>query len=220
MSDERVLSPDHTTTLDEPRWRQMLAVPALVAGLAILAIGMVVVRNGTVPRWERSIFRAINDLPQFLYRPLWPFQQLGNLLVGPVVAIVVALLHRYRLAIAVLIATVAKLASERLVKVIASRQRPGTSIGPDVHLRGVVSPSGESFVSGHAVLIAALAGLVTPYLPGRWKVLPWVVVCLVMVTRVYVGAHNPLDVVCGAGLGLAIAGAINIFLGPRPERPL
>ena len=220
MSDERVLSPDHTTTLDEPRWRQMLAVPALVAGLAILAIGMVVVRNGTVPRWERSIFRAINDLPQFLYRPLWPFQQLGNLLVGPVVAVVVALLHRYRLAIAVLIATVAKLASERLVKVIASRQRPGTSIGPDVHLRGVVSPSGESFVSGHAVLIAALAGLVTPYLRGRWKILPWVVVCLVMVTRVYVGAHNSLDVVCGAGLGLAIAGAINIFLGPRPERPL
>jgi glycosyltransferase 2 family protein len=220
MSNERVLTPDRTTTSDEARWRQPLAVPALVAGLVILAIGMVVVRNGTVPRWERSIFRAINDLPEFLYRPLWPFQQLGNLLVGPAVAIVVALLHRYRLAIAVLIATVAKLASERLVKVIASRQRPGTSIGPDVHLRGVVSPSGESFVSGHAVLVAALAGLVTPYLPGRWKVLPWVVVFLVMVTRVYVGAHNPLDVVCGAGLGLAIAGAINIFLSPRSRRPL
>jgi membrane-associated phospholipid phosphatase len=220
MSADDVLSSDHVTPSGEARWRQPLAVPALVAGLVILAIGMLVVRNGSVPRWERSIFRAVNDLPQFLYRPLWPFQQLGNLLVGPAVALVAALLHRYRLAIAVLIATIAKLASERLVKVMASRQRPGTSIGPDVHLRGDVSPSGESFVSGHAVLIAALAGLVTPYLPGRWKIVPWVVVGLVMVTRVYVGAHNPLDVVCGAGLGLAIAGAINIFLSPRPQRQL
>ena len=217
MNAEPVLSADDTAMRDGARWRQPLAAPALVVGLVILAIGMVIVRNGTVPRWERSIFRAVNDLPEFLYRPLWPFQQLGNLLVGPVVAIVAAVLHRYRLAIAVLIATVAKLVCERLVKVVASRQRPGTSIGPDVHLRGNVPAGGESFVSGHAVLIAALAGLVMPYLPGRWKVVPWVVVVLVMVTRVYVGAHNPLDVVCGAGLGLAIAGAINIFLGP-PSR--
>ena len=55
-------------------------------------------------------------------------------------------------------------------------------------------------MSGHAVLIAAIAGLVTPYLPGRWKIVPWIVVALVMVTRVYVGAHNPLDVICGAGV--------------------
>jgi undecaprenyl-diphosphatase len=150
-----------------------------------------------------------------LYRPLWPFQQLGALAVGPVVAIAAALLKRYRLAIAVLIATIAKLVLERVVKVVASRQRPGTSIGNDVHLRGDVSATGESFVSGHAVLIAAIAGLVTMYLPGRWKILPWIVVALVMITRVYVGAHNPLDVVCGAGLGLAIAGAINLLMGPR-----
>jgi undecaprenyl-diphosphatase len=195
--------------------RQPLAAPALVAGLVVLAIGMVVVRNGTVPAWERSVFHAINNLPGWLYRPLWPFQQLGALAVGPIVALVAALLRRFRLAIAVLIATVAKLVLERVVKVIASRQRPGTSIGPDVHLRGDVTATGESFVSGHAVLIAALAGVVTPYLPGRWKFVPWVVVGLVMVTRVYVGAHNPLDVVCGAALGLAIAGAINLLPGVR-----
>ncbi|MEY2401993.1 MAG: hypothetical protein QOJ08_2104 [Ilumatobacteraceae bacterium] len=191
-------------------------MPAIVVGLLVLAVGMLIVRDGTVPSWERSIFRAINDLPNFLYRPLWPFQQLGALAVGPVVALVAALFRRFRLAIAVLIATVGKLALERVVKAMVTRQRPGTSVGGDVHLRGDVTATGESFVSGHAVLIAAIAGLVTLYLPGRWKIVPWVVVALVMVTRVYVGAHNPLDVVCGAALGLAIAGAINVVLGPRP----
>ncbi len=199
------------------RWRQPLAAPALVGGLAVLATGMVVVRNGAVPQWERSVFHAVNNLPGILYRPLWPFQQLGALAAGPIVALVAALLRRFRLASAVLIATVAKLVLERVVKVLASRQRPGTSIGPDVHLRGDVTAIGESFVSGHAVLIAAIAGIVTAYLPGRWRVVPWIVVGLVMLTRVYVGAHNPLDVVCGAGLGLAIAGAVNIVLGPRAE---
>jgi membrane-associated phospholipid phosphatase len=196
-----------------PPWRRPLAAPAIAVGLVVLAIGMVVVRDGSVPGWERSIFRAVNDLPDVLYRPLWPFQQLGALAVGPVVAIVAAILRRFRLAIALLIATVAKLVSERVVKAMVSRQRPGTSIGPDVHLRGDVTATGESFVSGHAVLIAAIAGLVTAYLPGRWKIVPWIVVGMVMVTRVYVGAHNPLDVVCGAGLGLAIAGILNLVLG-------
>jgi glycosyltransferase 2 family protein len=183
---------------------------ALATGLVVLGIGIVVVRDGTVPAWERSTFHAVNDLPGALYRPLWPFQQVGALAVGPVVAIVAAVLRRFRLATAALVATVAKLLCERAVKVVASRQRPGTSIGRDVHLRGDVPLSGESFVSGHAVLVAALAALVTPYLPGRWKVVPWIVVVLVMVTRVYVGAHNPLDVVCGAALGLAIAAVINM----------
>ena len=35
-----------------------------------------------------------------------------------------------------------------------------------------------------------------------------------MVGRVYVGAHNPLDVVCGAALGIAIAGVVNLVDRP------
>ena len=192
-------------------------VIAVVAGLVVVAIGMVIVRNGTVPGWEKSMFHAVNDLPAWLYRPLWPFQQLGALAVGPVVAIIAALFRKFRLAICVLIATVAKLVVERAVKVFVSRQRPGTSIGHNVHLRGDVTVSGESFVSGHAVLVAAIAGVVTPYLPGRWKVVPWIVVFMVMLTRVYVGAHNPLDVVCGAALGAAVAGVINIASGVQAK---
>jgi len=83
----------------------------------------------------------------------------------------------------------------------------------DIELRGDVSTSGESFVSGHAILVAALATVIWPYLPARWRPVLWVLVALVMIGRVYVGAHNPLDVVCGAALGVAIGLAVNLLLG-------
>ncbi len=190
------------------------------AGLVLVLGGMLAVRHGSVSGLEKSVFRAINQLPGAFYPVLWPFQQLGNLVVGPVTAIVAARFRKFRLAGALLVATVAKLGFERVVKQLVSRQRPGTSVGGHVHLRGAVSAHGESFVSGHAVLVAAIACLVVPYLSGRWKTVPWVLVGAVMVTRVYVGAHNPLDVVCGAALGLVIGGVLNLAFGvPAPDNP-
>src|SRR5205807_6285401 len=67
----------------------------------------------------------------------------------------------------------------------------------DVCSSDLVSPVGLSFVSGHAVLTAAVATVLMPVLPGRWRLLPWVAVALNGVARVYVGAHNPLDIVGG-----------------------
>lgn len=193
---------DRRATVVHRRWE------LVVVGVAVLAIGALIVRDGTVPGWEEWVFRRVNDLPGALYPVLWPFQQLGALVVGPLLALVSLALRRYWLALAIILATIAKLGAERLVKAVASRQRPGTSIGPDIHTRGDVSITGESFVSGHAILVAALAGVITPYLPGRWKIVPWVLVGIVMVARVYVGAHNPLDVTAGLGAGLLLGGII------------
>jgi undecaprenyl-diphosphatase len=194
------------------RRQQIIAV---VVGLVVLVAGCLIVRDGTVPDWEESVFRAVNDLPDWLYPIVWPGNLLGALVVVPVVAVLALSVRQYWLAIAIVIAGVAKLVSERTVKAIVSRERPATSTGSDIEVRGDVSISGESFVSGHAILAAAVATVVAPYVPSRGRIALGLVV-FVMFARVYVGAHNPLDVVCGAALGVALGAAINLALGaPR-----
>ena len=202
------------TAIDLPTRRRVDAL-AVGVGAVVVALGMVVVGDGRLPAAERSVFRVVNGLPDAIYPVLWPFQQLGALLVAPALAVVAAALRRRRLAVALLLATVAKLALERVVKWVVSRERPAVSVG-EVEIRGDVELAGESFVSGHAVLVTAVAVLVAPYLRGRWKLVPWLAVALVLFTRVYVGAHNPLDVASGAGVGAVIGGGVNLALGaPR-----
>jgi len=189
-----------------------------LAGLVLVAVCSLIVSDGKVGEPERSVFHAINDLPGWLYPVLWPFQQFGNLLVALIVGVGIALaLRKWWVAVAVVAAVVLKLAGEKLVKEIVQRSRPGTSIG-DIVTRGDVPLGGLSFVSGHAVIVTAVAGLLTPILPRRWKWVPWVAVALNGLTRIYVGAHNPLDIVGGIGVGLVIAGVLNALLvGHRGE---
>jgi len=200
-------------------WSAVQHLRLAVVGLVVLGASAVVAHSGNVGAGERRVFHWINDLPQWLYRPLWLFQQFGNLVVAFAAVIVIAvLLRRPKLAVAAVGAVGMKLLFERVVKHFVERQRPGTSIG-DVIFRGDVSAHGLSFVSGHAVITAAMATILTPLLPRRWKLLAWAFVILNGIGRVYVGAHNPLDIIGGAGLGLFIGALLNAGFAPRPPRP-
>jgi membrane-associated phospholipid phosphatase len=42
---------------------------------------------------------------------------------------------------------------------------------------------------------------------------PFALAFLVMLGRVYVGAHNPLDVTAGLGAGLLVGGLLNLLTG-------
>jgi undecaprenyl-diphosphatase len=189
-----------------------LAVAA--AGAVILAASVWEASSPTIPRWEQTVFRSINGWPNWLFVPLWPVMQLGNLAVGGLAGLVVAwLAGRWDVAIGVVLATGLKLVAEKLLRKelhghVPARVRPGTS-EPGAILRGGDVPhDGPSFPSGHALLVAAIACVVTPVMPAGWVVLPAVLAALVPVGRVYVGAHNPLDVACGAGAGMILGGLL------------
>jgi undecaprenyl-diphosphatase len=198
-------------------------VVVLVASLAVFAVCAVIAADGRVGPVERAAFHAVNGLPEGLYRPMLAFQYLGVLAMPLVVAAGALALRRWRLAAALVLVVPCKLATERLVKWLVQRERPGTTVG-DAVLRGV-HPGGLSFVSGHAIITFAIAGLLALVLPRRWAVVAFVLATLDAVARVYLGAHNPLDVVGGAAVGLAIAATLDLVLdvardrgGSRPER--
>jgi membrane-associated phospholipid phosphatase len=191
-------------------------VVVLVASLAVFAVCAVIAADGRVGPIERAAFHAVNGLPEGLYQPMLAFQYLGVLGVPLVVAVAALALRRWRLAAALVLVVPLKLALERVVKLLVQRERPGTTVG-DAVLRGV-HPGGLSFVSGHAIITFAVAGLLGLVLPRRWAVVGFVLAGLNAVARVYLGAHNPLDVVGGAAVGLAIAAAVDLVLEVAPDR--
>jgi len=188
----------------------------LAASLAVFAGCALLVADGRVGPIERAAFHTVNGLPDWLYSPMLLFQYLGVLAMPLVVAVGALAFRRWRLAAALVLVVPLKLALERVVKLLVERERPGTTV-PDAVLRGV-HPAGLSFVSGHAIITFAIAGLLGLVLPRRWAVVAFVLATLNGVARVYLGAHNPLDVVGGAAVGLAIAAVLDLVLDVARDR--
>jgi undecaprenyl-diphosphatase len=189
----------------------------LLVGAGVLAASVAGALRPDIHPGEQRVFRAVNDLPDWLYRPLWVPMQVGNLVVGCLAGLLVAWWYGdWPTAAAVLVATALKLVAERVVRArmgrhLAVRQRPGTS-EPGARLRGDVPAAGPSFPSGHVVLVAAVAVVLVEHLGAVLGAVPFALTVLVMVGRVYVGAHNPLDVTAGLGLGLVVGGLLGVGL--------
>jgi membrane-associated phospholipid phosphatase len=187
-----------------------------LVGAAVVATSLAVARSG-VPAAEAWVFRLLNDLPDALEKPMW-VAQLGGLLLIPLgLAAVASVLRRWRLALALVLLVPAKLFVEyQVIKAVADRQRPATSICDGdltcLHLRDAPA-AGVSMPSGHAVIAMAIWWLVAPYLPRRWVWGTLAACLMVPVARVYLGAHNPLDVVAGGAAGIVIAASLNLLVG-------
>ena len=191
---------------------------AAAAGLVVLAVCGVVVARRLGAGTEAAVLLRINHWPAWLYWLMGAVQLSGVIGVLPLAAVAAALFRRLRLAAALAVATVLKVVLEDTVKMVVQRHRPAETL-PDVILRGRAAAHGLSFPSGHAMVIFAIATLVSPYLKGRWKALPWALAAAVCLSRLYLGAHFPLDVIAGAGLGAFIGAMLNLVFGVPGRDP-
>jgi membrane-associated phospholipid phosphatase len=188
------------------------------AGLGVVIVCGVLVANRLAAGTDVAVFRRINHWPGWFYPPMWTVQLSGVIGAPPLAAAAAALLRRLRLAAALAAATLLKPLLEAGAKTFVQRHRPAETL-PDVILRGKAAAHGLSFPSGHAMVIFAITVLVAPYFKSGWKVLPWALAAAVCLSRVYLGAHFPLDVAAGAGLGMFIGGALNLVFGVPGNRP-
>jgi undecaprenyl-diphosphatase len=188
-------------------------IALLVIGVAVLVLAALPVQADRVPVAEAAVFRVLNGRTVLPFVLVWTVMQLGNLLAVPTAVVVAAALRRWRLAGALLLAGGGTYLAAKVVKGIVPRGRPDGLLA-DVVIRGAEA-HGRGFVSGHAATLAALAAVAWAWLGHRSRIAVAILVVVVCLTRVYVGAHLPLDVVGGAGLGLAVGGAARLLLG-RP----
>ncbi len=188
----------------------------LAAGLVVLAVSWVLALPATVSELEEDLFRLVNRWPDWLQGPTWPLMQLGAAAVIPVAAVVVYVVWRRReVATAVFAAGAAAWVLAKVVKAFVERGRPQALLD-DVILRP--EWTGLGFVSGHAAVAFAMAAVISPHLRRPWRLVLWGAAGFAGVLRMYTAAHLPLDVIGGAGLGLALGGLVRL-VAPRVAGP-
>jgi membrane-associated phospholipid phosphatase len=193
--------------------RAALADPRsrLGVGLATLLATAGAVHRDRVGAREAEAFRAVNSLPDALYPPAWVVMQLGAFGAVPAAAAAAWRSGDGELATRLLLGGTGAWAAAKLIKQVVRRPRP-VALLPGIRGRGP-DATGLGYLSGHAAVAVALGAAALPRLGPAARVLTLTAMPLVGLTRIYVGAHLPLDIAGGAALGLAADAAADMAAG-------
>jgi membrane-associated phospholipid phosphatase len=166
-----------------------------------------------VPKWERSLFTQIHDLPRWVDYAVWAPMQAGSAFTPAVAAGVAWLATRsWRPTVGVLVAGWGGWWLAKGVKSVVERGRPAAVLGHEL-VRPTAATEGLGYVSGHATVAFACAAILSPYVPRPWRIGLYALATTVVLSRIEVGAHFPLDVVGGAALGLLLAWLWHLAVG-------
>jgi undecaprenyl-diphosphatase len=183
-------------------------------GAALFGVSALLLKAGATA-WDESLFRILNDVPAALASVLTPlshlFLPLGIVIVIVLATVYVVARNRSIMPVAAGVAAAgAAWALANLAKVIANRPRPYEVVAGAV-LRQ--SPAhGTSFPSSHTAITVAVVIAVVPFLPRALAGVAIAYAVLVGWSRVYLGVHYPLDILGGAGIGIAVGGAVLLAL--------
>jgi membrane-associated phospholipid phosphatase len=189
----------------------------LLAGLgaALFGVSALLLRTGTLG-WDESLFRALNQVPAAAASVLTPLSKLflpaGILAVIVLAVVYVVVRNRSVMPIAAgALAAGIAWGLAHAAKAIADRPRP-YQVMADVVLRQPPA-HGTSYPSSHTAVTLAVAIALVPFLARPLAAAGIGYAVLVGWSRVYLGVHFPLDILGGAGVGMAAGGVILLALG-------
>ena len=184
-------------------------------GAALFGTAAVLLKVGAVS-WDVSLFRVLNEVPAGVASVLTPLSHLflpvGILVVVVIITAYVVVRNRSVLPMAAAaVASGGAWALAHVAKAIADRPRPYQVI-TDAVLRQQPA-HGTSFPSSHTAVTVAVVIALIPFLPRALVPVAVAYAVLVGWSRVYLGVLYPLDVLGGAGIGIAVGGAVLLALG-------
>jgi undecaprenyl-diphosphatase len=180
----------------------------IVVGAVAFIAAALLVHTGATTLDER-LFRVLNDVPSWAASFLTPLSKVflpsGLFLVIGAAVVFVTVWNR---SVAPVLAGACSgglaYVLANLAKAAADRPRPYEVIA-DAVLRQPPA-HGTSFPSSHTSVAVATVIALLPFLPRALTGPVIAYAVLVGWSRIYLGVHYPLDVVGGAGIGLAVGG--------------
>lgn len=174
---------------------------ALLFSFALLMLSLLWTAGEQLDSWLFLFFNLRGYRPRWLDRVMWVLTQLGNGVVVLAGSGVLYVLGQRRLAVELVLGTLTLWLVVELVKSFTDRSRPYVLL-EDARVIGW-REAGLSFPSGHTSQVFFLASFLmrTLEFSPLWAFALYALAALVGLTRMYVGAHYPRDVLSGALLG-------------------
>lgn len=186
-------------------------------GLGLLFLTGIIAESGAGDI-ESAVFRYFNGWNDGLIIFWFLVSIFGTIGMVILIAIVASIRNHYATAFKVLFSGFGAYYLAYALKTLDIRPRP-VELLANVHVRED-SLGTFGFPSGHAAVITVLAMMAYQIMPRRWHKPVTILAVLVMLSRLYLGVHFPLDLIGGFAVGLICGGIVSFLMGSDNYRPV